>query len=428
MSSLITQSNPAQSGQPFSFLSGAGDNATRNAAAGPSFSQMLKGQLDAGTIERSATAARERGTAQSASPSASPSAAPAREPQRNASRTPQPERSATTERDAGGGSAGAADGAPAQAETAPPATDAAGASETAAAAPAEPPPATPGDNPLAGLPATIAALLQKTAAVPAGDPAATANTTGEDLTGTTIDPTLTSDSLTGTAADMTDDTLAKSLQNSPLALIADTSEAAGAQTTARFQVAAEPASAYANRPASAQPALPVEASGALPGAATLPGLRHHTTQPAVPQLPVTTPAGQQAWADEVGNRVMWMVGRAESKAELVLTPPSLGKLEITISLNGDQTTAQFVAASQAARDALEQAMPKLREILAQSGISLGQADVSTSGEQQAAQEEAARRGSGRGGNGFGDADSDGGEAAPAQRWIRQSEGMVDTFA
>lgn len=406
MSSLITQSNPAQSGQPFSFLSGAGDNATRNAAAGPSFSQMLKGQLDAGTIERSATAARERSSAQSASQSA----APAREPQRHANRNPQPERPATRERDASAtGGADATAAPPTQTETAAPATDAAAPSETAAAAPAEPPPATPSDHPLAGLPATIAALLQKTAAAdPAADPAAS----GEGLA----------------AADMTDDTLAKSLQNSPLALIADTSEAAGAQTTARFQVAAEPASAYANRPASAQPALSVEASGALPGAATLPGLRHHTTQPAVPQLPVTTPAGQQAWADEVGNRVMWMVGRAESKAELVLTPPSLGKLEITISLNGDQTTAQFVAASQAARDALEQAMPKLREILAQSGISLGQADVSTSGEQQAAQEEAARRGSGRGGNGFGDADSDGGEAAPAQRWIRQSEGMVDTFA
>lgn len=420
MSSLIKQSNPAQSGQLFSFLAGNGDNATRSVLSGPgpgpSFSQMLKGQLDAGTIDRSATATRARSTAESARPAPQSTAAPAREPQRPASRNPESGRSTTAERNAGTATNSTGDKTSTQTETASETTTASApttSTDSATATPSETAPAAPGDNPLAALPATIAALLQKTAAPDGTDASATTDT-------------LTGDVLAGSADAMTDDTLAKSLQNSPLAVSADTTEAAGTQTAARFQLAAEPA-AQGNRPLNAQPTLSVDASSGLPGATTLPGLRHHVTQPTVPQLPVTTPAGQQAWAEDVGNRVMWMVGRAESKAELVLTPPSLGKLEITISLNGDQTTAQFVAASQAARDALEQAMPKLREILAQSGISLGQADVSTSGEQQAAQDEAARRSNGgHGGNGFGD--DAGSEAAPAQRWVRQAEGMVDTFA
>ncbi|ATE59422.1 flagellar hook-length control protein [Thauera sinica] len=142
-------------------------------------------------------------------------------------------------------------------------------------------------------------------------------------------------------------------------------------------------------------------------------------RPATPQLPVNTPVGRDGWVDEVGNRVTWMLGRAESKAELVLTPPNLGKLEVSINLNGDQTTAQFVASSQAARNALEQALPRLREMFAEAGISLGEASVGTSGEQQAG------RDGGSGGRGRGGGTLGNGTAATA--WSRQHDGMVDTF-
>jgi len=149
----------------------------------------------------------------------------------------------------------------------------------------------------------------------------------------------------------------------------------------------------------------------------------------LPQLPVPTPAGHKAWAEDVGNRVTWMVGRHDAKAELVLTPPHLGKLEVSIQVTGGETTAHFVAASAAARDALEQAMPRLREILQQAGIQLGQSNVSTSGDQQARQD--ASRHPARGPRGFGpDIDPLAGMpgAAPAAGWLRAGNGMVDTFA
>lgn len=150
------------------------------------------------------------------------------------------------------------------------------------------------------------------------------------------------------------------------------------------------------------------------------------SQAATPQLPVQTPASSQAWAEDVGNQVRWMLGRAESKAELVLTPPNLGKLEVSISLAGDQTTAHFVASSQAARDALEQALPRLREMLQQAGIQLNQSNVSTSGEQSAqGNADGGSRGGRHGGEGqIADAGSEGSHV----QWLRQHDGMVDTFA
>ena len=92
-------------------------------------------------------------------------------------------------------------------------------------------------------------------------------------------------------------------------------------------------------------------------------------------LPVHTPVGTQGWDGEVADKVVWMVGRQEQRAELVLNPPQLGRIEVSLSMNDNQTSALFVSANPAVRDALEAALPRLREILADAGISLGQTQV-----------------------------------------------------
>ncbi|MBP6491192.1 MAG: flagellar hook-length control protein FliK, partial [Thauera sp.] len=100
-------------------------------------------------------------------------------------------------------------------------------------------------------------------------------------------------------------------------------------------------------------------------------------------------------------------------------------LEVSINLSGDQTTAQFIASSQAARDALERALPQLREALQQAGILLGDANVSTSGQ---GREGDGREGSGgRGDRGEASAGGSTGTGS-AGGWLRQQQGMVDTFA
>ena len=125
---------------------------------------------------------------------------------------------------------------------------------------------------------------------------------------------------------------------------------------------------------------------------------------------------------------MWMVGRSETRAELILNPPHLGKVEVSISITGDQTTAQFVAASQATRNALEEALPRLREVLAQAGISLGEANVGTSADDRTKDNHPiSEYGAATGGS---EDDGEALDAAPLQSspdWQQAGVGLVNTF-
>ncbi len=152
--------------------------------------------------------------------------------------------------------------------------------------------------------------------------------------------------------------------------------------------------------------------------------RPQATQAALP-IHVGTPASDATWGDAVGNRVLWLAGQNNSKAELILTPPHLGKLEISLTVTGDTTTAQFTAATPAAREALEQAMPRLREMLEQAGITLTDSNVNT----------ASRDNNGDSGHGQGRAGNARGAEIPQENlmsrggpWLQRGEGMIDTFA
>jgi len=142
-----------------------------------------------------------------------------------------------------------------------------------------------------------------------------------------------------------------------------------------------------------------------------------------PPLNVATPVGSRGWDAEVGQRLVWMVNRNEGRAELTLTPPQMGRIEVTLTTSGDQTSAYFVAASPAAREALENALPRLRELLADAGVTLGQASVSADNPRGG---EDAQGGAGRGSRAMalaGDA-----ATADAPRWVQRGSGMIDTFA
>lgn len=107
----------------------------------------------------------------------------------------------------------------------------------------------------------------------------------------------------------------------------------------------------------------------------------------MPALPVASPVGAPQWNQELGDKIVWMSNRQESRAELVLTPPQMGRVEVSLTVNGDQASAIFTSANPAVRDALEAAMPRLREVMAEAGIQLGQAQVGAENSRQSAQQE-----------------------------------------
>ena len=109
--------------------------------------------------------------------------------------------------------------------------------------------------------------------------------------------------------------------------------------------------------------------------------KYAATQEAAPArfFTLQTPAGQPGWDVEVGNRIRWMVGQNNSGVELRLNPPELGSIEVKVATEGERTSVTFFAANPAARDALELALPRLREMFADSGMQLANADVSDQG-------------------------------------------------
>ena len=146
-------------------------------------------------------------------------------------------------------------------------------------------------------------------------------------------------------------------------------------------------------------------------------------------LPVEQPVGARGWSEEVGNRVAWMASRMESRAELVLTPPQMGRVEVSLTVNGDQASANFVSANPAVREALEAALPRLREVLAEAGIQLGQAQVGAENARQSAQQDKNGDNFTFDRSGASSASEPGSATESAERaGLKTGRGLVDVFA
>jgi flagellar hook-length control protein FliK len=136
------------------------------------------------------------------------------------------------------------------------------------------------------------------------------------------------------------------------------------------------------------------------------------------------PLGSAQWQQEFTDRITLMSRNNEGRADLVLNPPQLGRIEVSLNINGDQASAVFVSASPEVRTALEGAMDRLREALANSGIALGQAQVGAESSGQSANNGGGH--SQRGAQVAAGAPDTG--AVSTAAWTRHSNSMLDVFA
>lgn len=141
--------------------------------------------------------------------------------------------------------------------------------------------------------------------------------------------------------------------------------------------------------------------------------------------PIAPAVGTPGWDQAVGQKIVFMVSSGEHSATLTLNPPDLGPLQVVIHMKNDQAHASFTADQPEVRQALEAALPKLREIMQDAGIQLGQTDVGTrsSYQQSERQEQGAQKQQGN--LPVGRADEFG---APATATVILRNGLVDTFA
>ena len=128
-----------------------------------------------------------------------------------------------------------------------------------------------------------------------------------------------------------------------------------------------------------------------------------TASAATPGLPADTAyleprPGSAGWDNALGQKVLWMVSQQQQVAELTLNPPDLGPLQVVLSITNDEATATFVSQHADVRQALEAALPRLKEMMAESGITLNSATVSQEGAgQQSGFDRQDRSGGQRGG-------------------------------
>lgn len=172
------------------------------------------------------------------------------------------------------------------------------------------------------------------------------------------------------------------------------------------------------QPASAQPAGPTGDTGAL-GKALL-------------SMPVPQRVGDSGWGAAIGERLVWMAKGEMQRAELKLTPPNLGPLEIRLTVNDDKASVAFVSHHAATRDAIEAALPRLREMLAQDALQLVRADVG-GGQPDHREASAGAADHGNGGSAAGggigsDAESDEDLATTASSASSRGIGLLDLFA
>ncbi|PSU64758.1 flagellar hook-length control protein FliK [Photobacterium phosphoreum] len=86
--------------------------------------------------------------------------------------------------------------------------------------------------------------------------------------------------------------------------------------------------------------------------------------------------------EQVHERINMMMAKNLKYVDIRLDPPELGKIQIKLSINQDQASVQFTVNNHQTRDIVEQAMPRLREMLQQQGLQLAQSSVQQESSQQ----------------------------------------------
>jgi flagellar hook-length control protein FliK len=159
---------------------------------------------------------------------------------------------------------------------------------------------------------------------------------------------------------------------------------------ARTTAPADTAAAFQGQLAAARHADAVKTGEAFSDLVSNPAIRVASHAPVDAALATTDASGSRlaptvgtnAWGQALGEKLVWMASGTQQTASLTLNPPNLGPLQIVVQVTNDQATASFFSAQPDVRHALEAAFPRLREMMNDAGIQLGQATVSADTPQQ----------------------------------------------
>ena len=121
---------------------------------------------------------------------------------------------------------------------------------------------------------------------------------------------------------------------------------------------------------------PGTSKGGEPLLSTQPGTLTPATGSLMTPALIGTPVSSPAWPSQLGQQLIQFAQRGgEHQVKMQLHPAELGPLSISLKVSEHGTQAHFLSAHAQVRQALELAIPQLREALAEQGISLGETSV-----------------------------------------------------
>lgn len=87
------------------------------------------------------------------------------------------------------------------------------------------------------------------------------------------------------------------------------------------------------------------------------------------------PLHDPSFGERLSQHVVILVNEGVRSARLSVNPPELGPIEVRISVDKHEAVVHLASLHAGARDAIDAALPRLREMLEQSGLRLGEAGV-----------------------------------------------------
>lgn len=135
---------------------------------------------------------------------------------------------------------------------------------------------------------------------------------------------------------------------------------------------------------------------------------------------------QAQWGEEMGQQVKWLVSQKLHAAELKLNPPQLGAIEVRVVVQQDQVNLHFVSPHAQVREAIEESLPRLREILQGNGFNL--VDVDVSQQDSTGRRDRAETDAGSSGGGLPGSVADAGEDEVSSLSPPVRRGLVDFYA
>jgi flagellar hook-length control protein FliK len=130
----------------------------------------------------------------------------------------------------------------------------------------------------------------------------------------------------------------------------------------------------------------LQANNSLLNVSTSPAILATTNSLSLAQVAssniINATPGRTGWDQAISQKMVWMVGSGDQSATLTLNPPDLGPLQVVIHVHNDQADATFISDNSEVRRALHDGLSNLKDMLGQSGINLGQANINSSQQQQ----------------------------------------------